>query len=181
MVMKKNEKDEIIKWIKDDFWSSFIEHVTWEYYIKYGMKSYDRVFCEFDDLFVNNGKITNYFSLWERYDMNHIKENIKGYNSLYDYIKYRRKYIRGLCNKGNKGNNDVRIVGKYLLLRYFNYFQCNNNLYKQDGELKMTEYKKKINGIVCINNYGDFVKRSNDYLQKISEEFYNEYLKPYEK
>ena len=45
----------------------------------------------------------------------------------------------------------------------------------------MTEYKKKINGIDCINNYDDFVKQSNDYLKKISEDFYNKYFQKYEK
>ena len=49
------------------------------------------------------------------------------------------------------------------------------------NEVKKTEYKKKINGIDCINDYDDFVKQSNDYLKKISEGFYNKYFQKYEK
>lgn len=188
--MTKKEKDEILNWIKEDFWSSFIKHVAYEYYIKggmktydrkYDMKSYDEVFCAFDRLFVDNGKIEDYTFLHQMYGLYHIENEIKKYNSLYDYIKYRRALSDELCKDNSEEYKRHKIVGEYLLLRYFNYFQCNNDFYKQGDKLKKTEYKKKINGIDCINNYDDFVKQSNDYLKKISEDFYNKYFQKYEK
>ena len=178
--MTKKEKDEILNWIKEDFWSSFIEGFTFKHYIDYGMRSYDRIFSDFDKLFVDNGKI-DYTLLYSIYGLYDIENEIKQYNSLYDYIKYRRELIDEFRKDNSEEYKRYRIVGEYLLLRYFNYFQCNNDPYKQGDKWKMTEYKKKINGIDCIDNYDDFVKQSNDYLKKISEDFYNEYLKPYEK
>ena len=179
--MQKKEKDEILNWIKEDFWSSFIEGFTFKHYIDYGMKSYDRIFSDFDGLFVDNGKIEDYTFLYDMYGLRNIENEIKKYNSLYDYIKYRRALSDELCKDNSEEYKRHKIVGEYLLLRYFNYFQCNNDFYKQGDKLKKTEYKKKINGIVCINNYDDFVKQSNDYLKKISEDFYNKYFQKYEK